>query len=80
MIRQTPGQVIRDRKIGRVAALTLFTLAFSFGLARTGTTTVTTGERPDTKVGCTCATTVKGGSHATGGGGGGGGGTIHIGS
>lgn len=65
-----------DRILGRVSAITLLTLAFSFGLARTGTTTITTGPTMKPMNSCEVACGERGGIkvHA------GGSGTAHVGS
>jgi len=70
--------ISKDRLIGRIAALTLFGLSFAFGLARTGTTTITTTHQPATAYCHVC--NQHGGTHSTGGtkGGGGGGGLISV--
>ena len=64
-----PGQLIKVRGVNgrRIAALLVLGLSMAFGLSRTGTTVVTTGETPKPLCG------------AGGGNGHHGGGTIHIG-
>ena len=65
-----------DRIIGRITAVTLFTLAFTFGLSRTGTSVTTTGPRPAVVCGVGgCEGNnpsnqgIRGGGHGGGGGG-----------
>lgn len=78
------GQIITGTRANyvrpRIAALTLLSFAVAFGLARTGTTTITTGERPAVVcgvMGCSGNNPghIKGGGHGSSGGGG----TIHAG-
>jgi hypothetical protein len=76
-----PGQVVTGKRVASflsprfIASLAVAALSFAATLSLRNQTVTTTGERPETSVGCTCATQVKGGGHHAGGGG-----TIKIGS